>query len=209
VPTETELKLRFPPQFCTQIEQLTLLKTFSIAEPIHKNLYSIYYDTPDYILKKNRIALRVRKIDANWIQTIKSGGTIHDGLHQHHEWEQLIAENAPDLTQLTDEYLKGFFSDRNLLESLYPIFITDFYRTLYLLEPAKNFRLEFCIDVGQITAQKQNQPLSEQISEIELELKSGETSQLLQFSKTLQQNISFPLIPENTNKAMRGYALLK
>ncbi len=209
MPTETELKLRFPARFRTQIEQLPLLNALNVAKPTRKNLYSIYYDTPDCKLKKNRIALRVRKMDAYWIQTIKSDSAVINGLHQQNEWECLIANNKPDLKQLTDERLKSFFSDQDLIKSLQPVFLTDFHRTLYLLEPTQNFRLEFCIDIGEIIVKKPDQRLSEPICEIELELKAGETSQLLEFATVLQQSCSVPFIPENTNKAMRGYALLK
>lgn len=202
--TEIELKLSLSPQFSACIKQLQLLKDYGVTKPIKQRLYSIYYDSPDFILRKHRIALRVRKTEGLWIQTIKSGGTIQDGLHQHNEWEHPIANNKPDFSQIPDQSIKDFFADRKLRQSLQPIFITEFNRTTYLLEPEKDFELEFCLDEGKIIANQRTQS----VCEIELELKSGDTSQLFQFAETLQRNCTFPLIPENTNKAMRGYALL-
>ena len=160
---ETELKFRFPPHCANQIKALPLLKALSIVEPTCNNLYSVYYDTPDCTLKKNRIALRTRKIDSCWIQTIKSGGTIHNGLHQHNEWEYPITDDQPDFSQLVDDNIRRFFSDYKLRESLRPVFVTDFYRTLYLLEPEENFKLEFCIDKGNITEKRSPQLLSSPI----------------------------------------------
>ncbi|SEM83933.1 inorganic triphosphatase [Nitrosomonas marina] len=206
--TEVELKLRFPQRFASQIKQLSLLNTYSITEPYQQNLYSVYYDTPDFKLKKSRIALRLRKTGESWIQTIKSGGTICDGLHQHREWEYPTTDCKLDFAQLTDQKIKYFFSDRKLCQSLQPVFVTDFDRTTYLLGPAENFKLEFCIDEGFITTKQPDSDLSEPICEIELELKSGSKAQLLQFSETLKKYCPCPLIPENKNKAMRGYALL-
>lgn len=202
--TEIELKFRLSPQFSSCIEQLSLLKEYSVTKPIKQRLYSIYYDSPDFILQKHRIALRVRKIGDLWLQTIKSGGKIHNGVHQHNEWEYPIADDKPDFSHIPDQSIKEFFANHKLHQLLQPAFITDFYRTTYFLEPEQNFELEFCIDEGKIIANQRTQP----ICEIELELKSGNTSQLLKFAETLQRNCTFPLIPENTNKAMRGYALL-
>ncbi|MDR4516757.1 MAG: CYTH domain-containing protein [Nitrosomonas sp.] len=202
--TEVELKLRFSPQFSASIKQLQLLKDFSISKPVSQKLYSIYFDSSDFILQKQRIALRVRKAGGLWIQTIKSGGTIQDGLHQHNEWEYPIADDNPDFSQIPDQGIKNFFADRRLRRSLRPIFITDFNRITHLLEPEQGFRLEFCIDEGKIVANQRILP----ICEIELELKSGNTAQLFQFAEMLQRSCAFPLTRENTNKAMRGYALL-
>ena len=202
--TEVELKFRLSPQYSVDIEQLQLLKDFSVIKPIKQRLYSIYYDSPDFTLQKNRVALRVRKVGSLWIQTIKSGGTIQDGLHQHNEWENPITDDNPDFSQIPDQSIKDFFAEEKLRRSLQPIFVTDFYRTTYLLEPEQGFELELCLDEGKIIANQRAQP----ICEIELELKSGNTSQLLQFAEKLQRNCPFPLIPENTNKAMRGYTLL-
>jgi len=204
VPTEVELKLCFPPQFIGYIKQLSLLKDFSIAQPITQYLHSKYYDTPDYKLGKQRIALRTRRIGNHWIQTIKSGGSVHDGLHQHHEFECRLTDDKLDFDHIPDENLKHFFSDRQLKDTLKPIFTTEFHRTIYLLEPQKDFRIEFCVDDGVITANKKTAI----ISEIELELKSGEKLQLIEFSRLLQDQCPFDLIPENANKAKRGYELL-
>ncbi|HBV20384.1 MAG TPA: CYTH domain-containing protein [Nitrosomonas sp.] len=204
MPTEVELKLRFSSQYAGYIKQLQLLKDYEIKTPVKQKLHSVYYDSPDFILRQHRIGLRIRKSGNQWIQTIKNSGTIHAGLHQHNEWEHSVIHENPDFSQITDQDLKKFFVDKALRASLRPIFVTDFHRTTYLLEPAKEFKLEFCIDEGSITANQLTQP----ICEIELELKSGDTSQLRLFYAALQKNCPFPLILENTNKAMRGYALL-
>lgn len=201
---EIELKFRLSPQFSACFEQLQLLKDYSVSKPIQQRLYSMYYDSPDLILQKHRIALRLRNANGLWIQTIKSGGTIQDGLHQHNEWEYSVADEKPDFSQIPDQGIKDFFDDEKLRQSLQPIFVTDFYRTTYLLSPEQDFELELCLDKGKIIAKQRTQI----ICEIELELKSGNTSQLFQFAEMLQKNCVFPLVPENINKAMRGYALL-
>jgi len=204
VPTEIELKFYCPPEFLESFKQLPILKEFGIAQPVELNLYSTYYDTPQCTLAQNRIGLRIRKANDHWIQTIKSGGHVQDGLHQHSEYEYTLSENQLDYVHIPN-HLKPLFSDTQFRNALKPVFTTEFNRTIYLLEPQKNFQLECCLDNGVITANGK----TDKISEIELELKSGEKKQLVEFSELLQKHCPVDLIPENASKASRGYALLK
>ncbi|MCW5619267.1 MAG: CYTH domain-containing protein [Nitrosomonas sp.] len=202
--TEIELKLRLPPQYVTTIKELPLLRNYSITKPAEQDIFSIYFDTPDFILRKHRIALRTRRIGTQWLQTIKNNGIVQDGLHQNYEWEYPIITNIPEFDKIPDPDLMIFFSDNKLRNSLQSIFTTDFHRTTYLLEPFEGFRLEFCIDTGKITANSK----TELICEVELELKTGKNEQLIEFYKMLQAHCSFELTPENRSKAMRGFTLL-
>ncbi len=204
-PTEIELKLRLPSQYVTTIKELPLLRNYSIAEPAEHDIFSIYFDTPDFRLRRHHIALRTRKIGAQWFQTIKSNGIVQNGLHQHYEWEYPIATNTPELDQIPDQDLIAFFSDQKCRDTLQPVFATDFHRTTYLLEPLENFRLEFCVDTGKITACDK----IELICEVELELKMGKSQQLMQFYQMLQEHCPFELVPENKSKALRGFMLLE
>lgn len=204
MPTEIELKLRFSPQFIVAIKELPLLKDFSIAAPAEQDIFSIYFDTPDFILRSHRIALRTRKIGDQWLQTIKSNGTAQIGLHRHQEWEFPITTEKPEFDQIRDQDLKIFFFDKKLRDSLQPVFTTDFHRTTYLLEPSEKFKLEFCLDAGKIIANNR----TALICEVELELKAGNSQQLMEFGRMLQALCPFQLIPENASKAMRGFDLL-
>ena len=202
--TEIELKLSFLPQHASTIKQLALLKRYSRTQPTEQAILSIYYDTPDFALSRQRIALRTRKIGDQWLQTIKSGGSVHDGLHQQREWEHPIRSNDLELDTIPDAQLKQLFADRQFRAALKPIFTTNFHRTTYLLEPLEGLKLEFCLDIGKIIANDRTEP----ICEVELELKAGNSEQLIEFSHTLQANCPFTFTPENRNKAARGYALL-
>ena len=203
MPTEIELKLTLPPQCVAELKSLPLLKTHSVSEPSIQKLHTVYYDTPDHTLRKNKMALRLRRMDNTWIQTIKGGGNIQAGLHQQHEWEYPIATNKPDFSKITAPELIELFANENLRQQLKPIFVTDFTRTTYSLLFMENCNIECCLDQGEITANQHTHP----ICEIELELKSGTPTQLKQFAALLQTKCSFPLTEENNNKAMRGYTL--
>lgn len=202
--TEIELKLSFPAQHAATIKQLALLKRCCSTQPIEQTILSIYYDTRDFALGRQRIALRTRKIGDQWLQTIKSGSSVHDGLHQQNEWEYPIRANALELDAIPDAQLMAVFADPQFRAALKPIFTTDFHRTTYLLEPLEGFKLEFCLDIGKIIAHDKTEP----ICEVELELKAGNSEQLIEFAHTLQTSCPFTFTPENRNKAARGYALL-
>ncbi len=203
MPIEIELKLRLQPQFVAELKSLPLLQSYSISEPTTQKLHTIYYDTPDLTLRDKRIAFRLRKINDQWIQTIKGGGNVSAGLHQRHEWEHPVVSKQADFSKITDAGLVELFADKNLRQQLRPIFVTDFTRITFLLLFMQDCKIEFCIDQGEIIADQRTHP----ICEVELELKSGTPSQLLAFAELLEKECPFPLIPENINKAMRGYAL--
>ncbi len=203
MPTEIELKLRLQPQFVSELKSLPLLQNHSISEPTTHKLHTIYYDTPDLALRVKRIAFRLRKINDQWTQTIKGGGSVSAGLHQRHEWEQPVVSKQPDFSKITDPALVELFADNNLRQKLRPIFVTEFTRVTFQLLFMQDCKIELCIDQGEIIAGQRAHP----ICEIELELKSGTPSQLLAFAELLEKECSFPVTRENINKAMRGYAL--
>lgn len=71
MPTEMELKLSLTPDDCTYLLQLPLLESLSTSHAETHKLYTIYYDTPQLDLKHQRIALRLRRINDHWLQSIK------------------------------------------------------------------------------------------------------------------------------------------
>lgn len=203
MPTEMELKLSLTPDDCTYLLQLPLLESLSTSHAETHKLYTIYYDTPQLDLKHQRIALRLRRINDHWLQSIKGKGKASSGLHQQHEWEAEVNSEKPDYSKITDPDLIKLFSNINLRQRMHPIFVTKFTRYMRLLQLEDGKKIEFCLDQGTVTANHFSTP----ICEIELELKSGNANTLFQFALTLQSVLSFPLKLENTNKSERGYTL--
>ncbi|SFP87632.1 CYTH domain-containing protein [Nitrosomonas cryotolerans] len=203
IPTEIELKLRLSPKHVADLQCLPLLKSMSMTRPITQKLYSIYYDTPDLHLMHHGIALRLRRVGRHWIQTIKGGGSASAGLHQHNEWEARVSNEQPDFTKITDPNLIRLLSGPQLRKQLRPIFTTDFSRHTRLLQLNDGSQAEFSLDQGKISTDRKKSALCE----IEIELKSGNSVQLLEFALVLSRAFPFPLRLENTNKAERGFAL--
>ena len=195
---ETELKLRIAPEHLNRLKRHPLLKRLSVARPNTRRLYNVYYDTPGLDLHRRAMALRLRRSGKQWLQTLKGGGGVQAGLHQRNEWEAPVDGEALDF-----EALKACGGQRlpaSLRKKLKPLFVTDFSRTTRLLA-FEGAQIELCMDSGEIRAGRQCRA----ISELELELKSGDPAQLFGLALVLLDIV--PLEIEHTNKAEYGYRL--
>src|SRR5438128_1203649 len=162
-------------------------------------LISTYYDTPDLALKRRGISLRVREQDGRFIQTVKTAGVGTGDLLSRGEWEDEVAENSPD-PQATQS--GGHLPD-GIAENLRPLFATDVTRTSVAIEPAPATRIAAAIDEGEIRAAGRSG--TEPISEIELELGSGDTAALYEVAMRLLEVA--PIQIEPRSKSERGYRL--
>lgn len=193
---EIELKLALQPRHTVLIRRHPLL---SAGKPQHHPLLSIYFDTPKFDLMRHGIALRVRHIGKQWIQTLKAESQSVGALTSRPEWEAVV-ENGdwPDfsvLPQVALDLLSGIKHKR-----IVPVFTTEFRRTAWQIVHSKA-RAEVALDRGKITAAGQ----CREICEVEIELKSGEPEFLFEIAAQLLQ--AAPLHIEPRSKAERGYTL--
>ena len=198
--TETELKLRITPENLARLRRHALFKTHQITPPVTRHLHNIYYDTPELDLHKGRMALRLRRVGGRWLQTLKGGGQVMGGLHQRNEWEAPVPSAKLDFSVFEATVL-----DENLphplRKHLKPVFVTDFHRTSRMLQ-WQGAQIEVCMDHGEVKTAKHSTP----ISEVELELKSGDPQQLFELALALLDIVSFEL--EGISKAEQGFRLL-
>ncbi len=199
MPNETELKLRIAPEHANDFTQLSLLQTATRYEP--KNLYNTYFDTPEHDFLRAKIALRVRHIGEKRIQTLKTAGKSCGGLHQRQEWETEIDSNTPNYELLPKKALPNWCQQPEKLQTIQPIFTTDFKRTQWDVSFDDGSLVEIVLDQGEIKTDDNRLPLHE----VELELKSGSIVKLYQLALDCLQSI--PLTLENHSKAARGYGL--
>jgi inorganic triphosphatase YgiF len=199
---EVELKLLIAPDDIERLFRQPVFDTVAHREVPPQQLLSVYYDTPTLELKKRRIALRLRHIGNQWIQTVKTEGKVAAGLHERPEWECETTENTLDFDAIPDSDIRVIFSDPLLRAALAPVFVTEFSRTRSFLEFPDGDIVELSIDRGKIRAGERQLP----ICEIECELKAGNPVRLFTFALALQETI--PLKLENVSKAERGYQLV-
>ena len=194
---ETELKLHVSPEHLQKLKRHPLLRSLSTDRARTQKLYSIYYDTADLDLREHAMALRLRRVGKQWLQTLKGAGQASAGLHQRSEWETPVSSEQLDFDALR---ACGGKLPRGVQGRLQPVFVTDFSRNMRLLN-FEGAEIELCMDSGEIRAGQSNCP----ISELELELKSGSPQQLFKLALALLDIV--PLEVEHTNKAEYGYLL--
>jgi len=197
---EIELKLGASPETLRKVAELPWLRE-TLDGPVNsKKLISVYFDTPKLKLRSKGIALRVRHIGDKRVQTIKvihkgGGGPLGRG-----EWEQEIGDDTPDLALAKGTALEPLITKR-LRCKLRPVFETDVKR-MTMPVCVGGSTMEIALDRGRIKAGRQREP----ISEVEIELKHGDPSELTRIAERLAA--SLPLAYHPRPKQDRGYALL-
>lgn len=202
MPDEIELKLSVAPADAGRLGRLVPVKIAARGRAKRQRLHSVYYDTPELDLQREQAALRLRRDGARWIQTFKAGGRVDAGLHQRQEIETPVPAQILDYRALAEAGMSEALSDPARRARLQPVFVSDIVRTTRRLQPAPGTDIELSIDAGTIAAGEHGV----EVSEIELELKSGRAEALLDFARQLLQHV--PLRLEPVSKAERGYALL-
>jgi len=206
---EIELKLALDPAANDTLRRHPLLAEHADGGARDAQLLARYFDTSDFYLRQHGAGLRVRKVDGEWIQTMKAGGGVQAGLHARNEWEGPVARAWPNLNKLR-KIIDGdgdggadwssLLDAPGLAERLQAQFAVRVERTTWDLH-VDGAAIEMVLDVGAV----EHNSASDPINEIELELKSGQPETLYRFALQLLEDL--PLRLENSNKAERGYAL--
>ncbi|MDQ7732970.1 CYTH domain-containing protein [Halomonas sp. SpR1] len=199
-PMEVELKLALAPAGPAALAQHPHLA----SHPARKqSLTNTYFDTPQGDLAKARIALRLRQVDGQVLQTVKTAGQGGGGLSQREEWEWQVTGPQLDLASIAK--LPPFQGELSgVLDALAPQLSTDFTRRSWQLKertPGQESHIELVLDEGEIISGGYRTP----IREAELELKGGEPEALWALALTLAEQV--PLRPSDSSKASRGNAL--
>lgn len=159
-------------------------------------LANTYYDTPQGDLNRQKIALRIRRMGDQYIQTLKTRGEFVNGAHQRQEWEWPLMGTRLQM---------GLIADTPVAQSvnpaeLQPVFETNFERRVVMIGQGESL-IEVAIDCGEIIAGGQSCPLHE----VEFELKAGDASSLLAWARRLANEV--PVLLNVISKAEQGYFL--
>jgi triphosphatase len=201
---ETELKLAVSPEQARTLVGAKALEPYRAGRAQSRRLVSTYYDTPRHALRKRGMALRVRADGPQYWQTLKAPVPGPAGLQNFMEWTWPLDAPAPVLSHLVETGLGATAGVMHLLSGLRPVFTTEFKRTTALLE-TRRARIELAVDQGEIRTQARGRPAVETICEAELELVSGDPSELLRIALAICE--SCDARPAFATKARRGYAL--
>jgi len=201
VAAEVELKFAITPEAAARLGRLPPVRAVAHGRAVSRALHSVYYDTPEFDLHRERISLRLRQERGEWVQTLKSAPDNAGGLHQRQELDTPVPGRFLNHAALVGSGVSRLFVDAERLTRLEPVFETDFRRTTRLLDLGPGSRAELAVDQGSIRAGERCAP----ISEIEIELESGVPKDLVDFALTLLDHADLRLEP--ATKAQRGYAL--
>ena len=213
-PTETELKLQLAPRHAKRFKRSAALSKSAGTEVV---IDSVYVDTADRLLQRHQMVLRLRKIGASWLQTLKSSGKASGALTHRGEWEAPVravrGQGQLDLSLLSASPLPELLARQKHPVELQPLFRTRVRRTQWIIERA-HATVEVALDIGEITAKSARATLREPICEVELELKEDQnqtgSAALIDFAIELLDGggkQSPTLIPMARSKGERGYQL--
>ena len=190
--TETELKFRLGPGAVVRLSGHPALQ----GPQTSQSLRSVYFDTPDGVLRAAGCGLRVRTTPDGFVQTLKRqtapGQTARD------EWEVPVVSEALDSAALkatpAHRLLKGRRRD------LSPRFATTVVRRIRMVD-WEGARIEVAFDAGELTADDKRDP----IYELELELKAGDPAALFSLARRLARDLA--IVPVFESKSERGWRL--
>jgi triphosphatase len=200
---EIELKLAAPAVALVRLRGR--LRTLGV--PQVQQLDTTYFDTPERLLASQGMALRLRRQDRQWLQTLKAGAT-DAALSTRAEWEVPAAAQALDVQLFPPAARKALRQaglNAQQAQALQRWFRTRFLRTAWLVEH-DGAQIEVALDEGEIIAGKRRAPLLE----LELELKAGAPAALLSLALQLvapPRAAPLPLVPLPQSKAERGARL--
>lgn len=203
---EIELKLTLPESVAGKRRSYSPAKiaaAFALEQPKpakNQHLQNTYFDTDDEWLRSQGMALRIRRIGRQRLQTLKAPTAEVTGAQAYQEFESPINGDVPDLTLIADAELRQRLLDADLPQRLRPTFATDFRRATWEIG-FQGALIEMALDRGEIIAGEQKQP----ILEVELELKQGEPSALFALAETAIGRLPFRI--GHQSKAARGYRL--
>ena len=200
---ETEIKLRVSRETLIALREHPLLKKRNKSGWERRELFNQYFDTPERDLAGAKVALRLRRDGDEFIQTLKTRGQSIAGLSERNEYDWKLAKAKLDLKKLDDECWPAQLAELDK-KTIKPIFTTDFVRERAEIAWGRGKSkvvIEAALDLGKVIVGKQ----SEEICELELELREGDPSALLELAAELAATL--PLMPCDISKAERGYRL--
>ena len=196
---EIEIKLRIPPEALRKVRRIAWFRDMVCGPVTRRKLVSTYFDTGKFKLCDRRIALRVRRENRSWIQTVKADANGTAGAFGRRQWEQKVAANVPELEHAYDTALGPLVSEA-LKRKLKPAFKTVIWRTAVPVR-VNGSELEVAIDRGEIVAGD----IVEPVNEIEIELKEGDPAEIVRLAERLAK--ALPAVYEARTKPERGFLL--
>ena len=168
-------------------------------------MHAVYFDTEDRRLYREGIAFRVRKEGRKLVATLKWNGSSEDGMHKREEINVPVRDEAklttPDIQIFDQSEMCQVLAELVGKRTLIPMMDIYFIRRQVRIDTGKSIN-ELSVDVGKIVCGEKTAP----ISELEIELYSGEESDMLALGQQISEK--YDLKPEDKSKYKRGLDLI-
>lgn len=201
VSEEIELKFTLPVA-ALQLLAKSGLSGMDATKPKSAPLTSRYYDTPDRLLARQGVALRVRNKGDKWLQHLKWRGSDDDfiGGSKRTEWEWPVAGPEPQPHCIDLAIRHDLNLPANWHRQLAPVFETAVQRHSQNIRVDQSL-IELACDIGVLRAGDAERT----IAEVELEFKNGNPAQLYRVARRLVAETGARLA--GGSKAEQGYRL--
>ena len=198
--TEIELKFRIP-----AARLAALRRAVATARAVREPLAAVYFDTPGEDLARARVALRLRREGARWVQTLKAEGASAMHRLEHNAALDDAGDQPPPLDLARHAGSAAGQALQQLLAAagdppLRPRYATDVQRTRRVLHTG-GARIELALDEGELRSGEARLP----IREIEFELLDGPLDALLALAGRWAAR--FDLVLDVRSKSERGHLL--
>ena len=161
-----------------------------------------YFDTEDYDLSRNEIAYRVRKEGEHTVAALKWKGHSEDGLHVREEINVPVHSEEPDPSVFKESKIGSQVMAFVGASTLHSILETLVNRRNLRIDTGEGI-FEMSVDEGSIVTEYGEVP----IREVELELYSGDTEELIKVGSLLRDK--YNLTEEDESKYSRGMKLIE
>ena len=205
IPTEIELKLSLDPAAMPALLRHPALRALKRGRVRSAQISATYFDSIDFRLQKDGVALRVRRIGRRFIQTLKGPPQSGAGLHTRAEHEWPLASGEPDLAPVASTPWKKLVTKAAQGGGLVPICATEYERRSVELAFPDGTKGELCLDRGEIRAVRGERVRRAPIAEVEIELKGGNAANLFRLAIALAADLPVGVMAQS--KAERGFAL--
>lgn len=203
-PQETELKLALDPAQAERLWRHPLWKGHAPTRTVSRQLRAVYFDTPDLLLARSGVELRVRRQGRQHIQAVKARGDYAAGLARRVELEvpvpPVLPHALPVPERIADAALRKLV-EQAVAEGLAPIFETDIRRWERSVAYGGG-RITVSLDRGAVRVGEKQSPLCE----LEIELDDGPVGLVFDLAQELLTHV--PLRVALGGKSKQGYDLL-
>lgn len=201
---EIELKYKIPAGVIA--EDIWKDKIFSDMEEAGSReeicLDARYFDTDDCDLAENEIAYRIRREGERIVAALKWKGHSDGALHVREEINVPVMSDEADISVFNESEIGRELTNIVGRKQVKCFLETKFHRRRFRIDTGTGI-FELSVDTGRIVTDYGEEP----ISEVEIELFSGEKEELLELGKRLQNK--YQLETEESSKYARGIEIIR